>query len=215
MTCFVLSVVAFMLLHTLWRKVLPKESEEATVSLTESVYDLLVHERWGLAARLAKFSLTNEMKKSAKDIDIRIRVINLAIALKKCDAQKEVEKLLAEYDWSATPRDFKLANAVLLDDFPEAIKMMRAIGKEGDVIKQAAYHDWPLFSDFKNRDDFRAAYKEIYSYDFELMSTEEPSAATISEILEQQDQSESGPVTSPVHGAVSGGDGDSPAESIH
>ncbi|MFT4432104.1 hypothetical protein ACMX25_01735 [Caballeronia sp. 15715] len=198
-TCTVLSVVAFMLTHTLWRKILPEEIAQATDALTNSIYDLLQHERWGLAARLGEFSLTNEMRKSAKEIDVRIRVINLAIAYKECKSTEKLEELLGSYDWSATPRDFKLAQAVLRDDFEGALAAMRAIGKVGDMVTQAVYHDWPLFNSFRERKDFRDAYKEIYGCDFEPTRSDEPLAATIQQLLDttvggQEDPAEEQPV---------------------
>ncbi|WP_157379637.1 hypothetical protein [Burkholderia ubonensis] len=183
-TCLVLSTLSVMLTHTLWRALLPEDIERESRSLTETVYDLLLHERYNVAIPIGKFSLKPEVTKNIAEADIRVRAINLAIAYKHCDAMDEARKLLNSYDWSATPRDFALAKQVLYDEFPEAIESMLEIGRNGMFVSQIAYHDWPLFVDFRKRQDFRDAYRKIYDCDFEPSRSDEPKAETIENILE-------------------------------
>jgi len=166
--CAVLSSVAFMLVYTLWRKLFPHETKEANGCIQNSVYELLMQKHWGLAARLGDFSLSDEMKKGADDLDVRIRHINLAIAQNKCNLRDEMIRTLEACDWSASVRDFKLAIAILKGEFSQAASLMRDIGKEGEIIDQSAYHCWPLFLDFVNTHEFQSAYREVYGHDFSL-----------------------------------------------
>ncbi|WP_175699322.1 hypothetical protein [Burkholderia ambifaria] len=184
LTCLVLSAVSVMLTHTLWRTVLPDEIEREARCLTETVYYLLLHERYNVAIPIGKYSLTPEVTKGISEADIRIRAINLCIAYKNCNLMDKAKALLDSYDWSATPIDFKLARHVLSDEFPDAISSMHQIGREGMFVNQMAYHDWPLFMDFRKRQDFRDAYREIYECDFEPVRSDEPRAETIENILE-------------------------------
>lgn len=177
--CHVLSLVAFMLVYTLWRKVLPAEAEIANEHIRLAVYDALRRKNWRLAASMGAFSLSPEMQKGADDLNIRIRSINLAIAYKKSKKPDECLKVLTSCDWTASIRDFKLAVAVLKDEYETAADLMRQIGKSGELVHQGAYHDWPLFSEFRDRDEFFKAYLDVYGHDYHAKLDEEPDALTV------------------------------------
>lgn len=162
----VVSKVAFMLVHTLWRKVFPNEWERQYHEMNHTIYSVLADERWKTAAEIAAFSLTEPMRKGVPDLQLRIRIVNYAIALKFSGRTEEVTKLLDSQDWSASYRDFKLAIAVLKDDFQSAGQIMKAIGKAGELVEQVAYHRWPLFHKFRESEIFQATYEEIYCESF-------------------------------------------------
>jgi hypothetical protein len=159
----VMSKVGYMLTHTLWSKLFPKELEAMHDSLNECVYTALEDKRWKLAAELGDFALTNPMTKGCTEVNVRIRVVNAAIAFKFGGDEHRSSRLLRSYDWSASYRDFKLANLVLEDNFDEAIKVMESIGKSGEIIRQHSYHTWPLFHKFRERSEFYMTYERIYN----------------------------------------------------
>ncbi|MFM0093117.1 hypothetical protein PQR46_40335 [Paraburkholderia sediminicola] len=165
--CHIVSVVAFMLTYTLWRKALPKDSEAANTSIGSSVYEWLHLKHWALAARLGEFSLAREMVAEAEEIDLCIRTVNLAIAYKKCDRKSDVARILNSRDWTAAIREFKLANAILNDEHEKAAAMMMMIGQSGEIMDQDSYHQWPLFIDFREQKEFLDAYRTIYGHDFD------------------------------------------------
>lgn len=158
----IMSKVGYMLCHTLWSKVLPRENVELHRSLNENLYNCLEGKRWKTAAELGRFALSEPMRKSVSEIDYRIRVINVAIALKFSEREEEARTLLSSLDWSASYRDFKLALCVLDDRFDEAIAIMESIGKSGEILRQHSYHTWPLFHRFRERPDFYKTYEKIY-----------------------------------------------------
>src|SRR6185436_4545196 len=127
-TIFLLNKVAFMLGHTLWRKVLPEDANAADAAMNDTIYRLLERKRWKSAAHFGEFGLQPQLAKQVTDIDRRIRVINTAIALTNLDKQLEAEALLDAEDWSASIREFKLAIAVLKKQYVEAAGIMREIG---------------------------------------------------------------------------------------
>lgn len=161
-----LSKVAFMLAHTLWRKVSPADIDVADKEMTDAVYDLLQQKRWRTAAAFSDFSLTDPMKKNLRDMDLRIRIINSAIAQKQLKNKNEVNRLLTSVDWSASIREFNLAKAVLEEKYSDAAELMKNIGKHGEILDEVGYHRWPLFSDFRGTVEFQEAYENIFGTPF-------------------------------------------------
>lgn len=157
-----LSKVGLMLAFTLWSKVFPKEHEDIHRALNDTIFNCLLQKRWNMVAELVDFSLSEPMRKSISEIDMRIRLVNSAIGLKFSGDQESAKNLLSSFDWTASYRDFKLAIAVLLDDYDEAVKIMISIGKSGEIVNQTAYHTWPLFTELREQPAFYEAYFTIY-----------------------------------------------------
>jgi hypothetical protein len=162
----VVSKVAFMLCHTLWRKLFPCDREIAHQEANSVLFDLLRDGRWNTANAIAKFTLTGPMKEGISDMDLRIRTINTAIATKFSGDKNGCKTTLESLDWSAALRDFRLAIAVLSDDFPAAAELMISIGKRGELVNELAYHEWPLFHAFRESPDFLSAYSTVYGISF-------------------------------------------------
>lgn len=162
----VVSKVAFMLCHTLWRKLFPSEFEVAHNEANSTLFDLLRDKRWKTAGAIAEFALTEPMKYQISDMDLRIRTINAAIAMKFSGNADGCKKLLQLLDWTAALRDFRLAIAVLSDDYSKAAELMISIGKRGELVEELAYHNWPLFHKFRESGEFLKAYFEVYGTSF-------------------------------------------------
>ncbi len=181
-TATVISKTGFMLCHTLWSKIFPDEVESMHNSINSALYGRLEDKQWSAAAAIGAFSLTEPMKRSLPDLDLRVRVINNAIALKFSGDDNGCSNMLSSMDWSASYRDFKLAIAVLKDNNEEAVRLMKDIGKKGELINQDAYHAWPLFEKLRDTPEFYSAYESIYgeAYSESVPTSEEPIAASIS-----------------------------------
>jgi len=173
----VMSKVAFMLTHTLWRKLFPYEVEHAHSAANNTLYELLKEKRWKVGAEIAKFTLNDQMLLKISDLDLRLRTINSAIAAKFSEDPETATKYLKSIDWTASYRDFKLAIAVLNDKFTDAAKLMKEIGKNGELIRQLSYHDWPLFYKFCDSPEFLNMYQEIYHTSFVYESVKKSSEA--------------------------------------
>lgn len=168
----ILSKISFMLVHTLWRKIAPSERGLADRVLSDNIYELLKTKNWLLAADFGRFSLSPIMLMDSIEMDIRIRVVNTAIALTRLKREKEALSLLDKFDWSACIREFKLADAILRGKNSEACQIMISIGKKGELIDQLAYHQWPLFYKFCDIKEFQDAYYSIYKIPFIEKSTQ-------------------------------------------
>ena len=163
-SCHIVTEVAVMLGHTLWRKTIEKERETADSHLSGLTFDFLQMESWPKAIAFSKFAMG--LPAISSEQFERIFLINLAIALKAIDDNKQVKKLLDKKDWSATTYDFQLAYAILTDNHEDACRLMTRMGKQGELISELAYHDWPLFREFRDTDGFFKAYYEIYGYQY-------------------------------------------------
>jgi hypothetical protein len=161
-----LSKVALMLGYTLWAKVFPAELQELHESLHETMYTCLEQKRWKFVSSLSDFVLTEPMKKGLSEMDLRIRIVNIAIGLKFSGRGDDAIKLLNSVDWSASYRDFKLAIAVLSERYDEAASLMLSIGKSGEIISQEDYHTWPLFTRFREQPIFFTTYEAVYGESF-------------------------------------------------
>jgi len=106
------------------------------------------------------------MQDGITDISLRIRTVNAAIAAKFSGDEVACQLALKSLDWSASYRDFRLAIAVLSDDFSAAAELMISIGKTGEIFEELSYHNWPLFHKFRESPEFLNAYMQVYGVSF-------------------------------------------------
>ena len=85
-------------------------------------------------------------------------------------------KIIQAEDWTATSDDFKLAEAVILENYRDADEIMLKMGKNGPVSTQS-YREWPLFKRFIERPEFKVLFKTIFDEDFLIV--EAPVSAPI------------------------------------
>jgi hypothetical protein len=175
--------VAVKLGQTLWRKLIPGDVQLADTRLNDIVYDFLRYEQWERAAIFGHFAVG--LPRHASDVNKRVAIVNLVIALKAMNRIEEATAALDSVDWSASAADFRLAEAVLRERYADASKLMRAIGKSGDFVSEQAYHVWPLFRDFRGTESFQQAYEHVYGYPF-LAEVQRSADATRIEARETQ-----------------------------
>lgn len=199
--CSVLYEVSIKLGQVLWRKVMPEEYNEANSNLAEPIYEALKLERWDRAIMLSAFAM--EMRPQISELDRRIRLVNYAIALKFSGKAEESLRILDADDWSAAALDFKLAVAVLHDQYGEAAQYMRQIGEEGELVNKSGYHTWPLFREFRRSTEFAEAYAEVFGQSFEIGAAEAAS--------QLEDRERAGATDADDGGSMGDSDGDGPS----
>ena len=160
--------VGVKLAHVLWRKVNSETRGTADENLNNISYELISEGKYSLAACLLELATSTVFKKDSSEIIKRMLIVNKAQAYKWLGETKKAKATLDAEDWSATRDDFKLAVAVLNDDFTEAVRIMHKIGdsKDPDAVKSHSYSDWPLFQEFVKTGEFHGAYEEIFSAPF-------------------------------------------------
>lgn len=152
--------IAVKLAHVFWRKVKPEERKLADEGLLSISYDLLTEEKYALAKALLDFS-TNVLKMHASS-DYRMRfVVNQAQAYKWSGDEAQSKNILSKEDFSALNDEFKLAEAVLKDDFPAAIGMVKKLYERGSP-NLGDYREWPLFRELRKQEGFGAVILEVF-----------------------------------------------------
>jgi hypothetical protein len=158
------------LTHVLWRKLMPNELEYADSTLNDICYDLIENEEYDLAISLLDFA-TDILKKHYSDEARLTFVINRAQAYKWTGKKQVTLSLLAKEDWTAASDKFRLAEAVLRDDYSKACIIMKEMGAESKVNK-SLYRDWPLFKEFRKRPEFHRTFQEVFKEPFNKADAE-------------------------------------------
>jgi hypothetical protein len=164
-TLDVLYEVGFKLGQVLWRKTADSNSEPADSHLTDGILEILKREEWQIARQMTEFAVS--FAKPASEMNKRTMAINHAQALRWAGDIDAAKNELSQHDWSGTVRDFRLAVAVLEEDFSEAARLMKSIGQQGELVDCRGYIDWPLFREFRKTEEFRSAFEEVYDTPFE------------------------------------------------
>lgn len=157
------------LAHVTWRKLAPDQLEAADKTLNEVCFELLQNERYKLAHELLLFA-TSTLKKHSSALYRRMFVINRAIASKFGSIGNPADCLGLE-DWSDCAVYFTLAKVVFEDQFDAAASIMKVIGPNGEMVNRAAYDSWPLFKSFRETNQFRDTYKELFGQEFVVEQT--------------------------------------------
>ena len=148
------------LAHVLWRKLSPEDRAAADSNLIPLTFDLLTEERYSLARILLDFA-TETIKKHASDQNYRILVVNRAQAYKWLGDEKKAREIVTAEDWTAANDSFRLAEAVLLDNFVHAASLMQRIGPKS-TPSEDEYKEWPLFREFRRSKEFEEAFEKVF-----------------------------------------------------
>lgn len=163
--------------HTLWRKCLPNELEQADRHLMYLLYSALESGDWARAEILGEFAFGQH--NIANERNKKTIIINYAQALKRNDKAEKATELIKSIDWSATGYEFRLSELVIRECWDEAAGLMREIGAGDQLLSQEAYHLWPLFLEFRETDEFALAYQDLFGHSYsdkveqDILSTEE------------------------------------------
>jgi len=161
--CTVILTLGAKLTHVLWRKINPEEIEMAELNLAELIFDLVKTDKCVAAQRLGVFALKT-LKKHPNEQTLRAIVVNTAQAYKWDGQPDKCKTTLDSSDWRASSGEFKLAVAVLRDDYPTATRLIHQLGASNEVMTDEAYETWPLFREARKRQDFLAAYEEVFGH---------------------------------------------------
>lgn len=150
--------------HVLWRKLFPEDRDKADTQLTNLAFELIDRGKYALAVRLLDFAC-DELKKFSSESQQLTFVVNRAQAYKWSGDDDRCRRIMKSTDWSAKGDQFRLADAVLAEDWERAAKVMRRIGKDGPV-DQTDYRDWPLFRNWRKQELFQKTYLEVFGEEF-------------------------------------------------
>ncbi len=150
--------------HVLWRKLFSDEREQADSNLLETTFELLVSHKYELAKKISNFACLELKTYSSEKLKLML-IVNRSLAYKWSDDDKGARHSMKGVDWSAKSDEFKLANALILDDWDSAFLFMRHLGDK--TVSKDDYRKWPLFKEWRKRDEFKAAYLELFGENFD------------------------------------------------
>jgi predicted 3-demethylubiquinone-9 3-methyltransferase (glyoxalase superfamily) len=159
------------LAHVIWRKLCPEHLDGADSNLIEITYGLISKGDFDIAIRLLDF-FTQDQMKHGSDVNKRIMIINRAQAYKWAKDNDTCLKLLSYFDCSATGDSFKLAVAVLKEEYVEAFILMKRLMHD-ESFHKTAYKDWPLFKELRKEEEFALIYEQCYGEPFILQQKTE------------------------------------------
>lgn len=167
------------LAHVIWRKLRPEEREIADGNLSVIGYNLLAEEKFTLAKSILDFAADTLKKYSSADYRLRF-VINRTQAYKWSGDNTRAMQILDAEDFSALGDEFKLAAAVLRNDYKDALKFVKIIGNQGK-ISLSDYRDWPLFKEFRKKREFQDLIQAIFKEPLNQIDLEqEPDSSSLS-----------------------------------
>lgn len=159
-----------------WRK-LKKGDKTPDYYLNNICYNLLKQEKYDLAKTMLHFA-TETIKDAVNDEVRRIFIINKSLAYYLSGDKKTCNAILDKEDWSASATMFKLAEAVLKEDYSLAVSKMEAAKSDIDNL---AYCEWPLFKNFRNSEEFKTEYQRLFGQGFEYT---EPQTENYKDVLQ-------------------------------
>jgi hypothetical protein len=160
------------LVHVVWRKLIPEDSEKVERNLNDNAYDLILQKEYDLAIEILIFA-TETIKHHTNEKIKLYMLINKAQAYKWKGNKVKCEEILNSVDWNAKCEILKLANYTLKDDFENAIKLMEKIGSISEDIDKTGYKEWPLFTNLRKEQKFIDTYEKIFNEKYEIIGEKE------------------------------------------
>jgi hypothetical protein len=156
-----------------WRKARPDQGQEQDGFLISIVFELLVREDYTLARNMSDFAAS--LRGIASEVNKLKLCINRAQAYKWSGKDQEAKEIVNKVDWGASSANFRLAAAVINDDYAEVAKLMKIVPKEGeDGITASNYRLWPLFKDIRKMEGFQKAFKTRFGEPLFLKTVDIP-----------------------------------------
>jgi len=152
-----------------YRRLFPKELEEADKSLNHLAIKFLSCAEWDLAERVCDFDLSiPDALRSSDDNEYKYyALINRAIAQKS--QEKDIEPGLAGIPWAAFHPKYSMCLHILKDEYEAAKKLMLSPAVVEEVTKDG-FRTWPVFRVFRDSNEFKEAYLELFGEKYILDS---------------------------------------------
>ena len=168
------------LTHTIWRKLIIEDLENADRKLNEICYELVNSKQFRLADILLDFAC--KQIKHFNESSKNLLIVNKSLSQYLQGNTKNALEIIESKDWSASSDDFKLAHLVLTDKNDDVNALMKKIGNTGEV-QIANYKTWPLFIKLREEQKFIETFKEIFNQEYSIL---ENPKRPVQELIEEQ-----------------------------
>lgn len=146
--------------HVLWRKLFPDERKDADSHLLSLTYDLIEQQSFDLAIRLLDFACEEIKSFSSEELQLML-IVNRAQAYRWKGQDSRCRDIMQAVDWTAKSDQFRMADAVLAQDWQRATSLMARMGKDGPISSND-YRYWPLFRELRKQDEFLSTYQSVF-----------------------------------------------------
>jgi len=171
------------LTHTIWRKLIKNDIENADTSLNEICYSLLTSGQFELADILLDFAC--KQTKHFNDSSKNIFIVNKSLSNYLNKKEDKAKQIISSKDWSASSDNFKLAHIIINENYDEAYELMKKIGSSG-VVDKENYKTWPLFYKLRKELKFKETFKEIFNEEYTVLEIpKRPVQELMEEILKK------------------------------
>lgn len=155
----ILFTAAIAISQGVWRNLREDQRPYADHNFHALTYARLALEEFGLARRalLLGIKFRETMSLSAR----LVNTVNLAQTYKWLGDQDGCDNVLGSEDWEEHEEPFRLAVAVLNDEWESARVLMEKCAKE-NLVDRAEFEDWPVFRQFRKTEHFRSAFERAY-----------------------------------------------------
>ena len=99
-------------------------------------------------------------------------VVNRALAYKWGGNDKKARGIITQEDWSATSGRFRLAEAVILENYELAYDIMQEIGQNFHEVGLYDYREWPLFKEIRKENKFLELIEKIFGEPYNKVEPE-------------------------------------------
>ena len=162
-----------MLGFVVWHKIRKQEGEELIDYLSDVCYNLIKEGHYDLAIVMIDFALDNKsFRNHINQASHIIFLVNKALSYHLKDMQKECLAIVDKIDLSAAEPVYKLAAAILKEDYDQAIGFMDQLGNVPRMRRD--YKEWPLFTKFRDKETFKKKYKELFNEDYICLEVKKP-----------------------------------------
>ena len=166
----VLYEISIKLGHVLWRKSIPTDTQLSDSHYNGKCFDLIKTGNYETAVKMLDFICDVVTKHSNESIRLFME-FNRCNAHRLAGRQERCVELLNMIDTSALGVEFKLAEAILRNEFDVAGDLMRQIGASNKTVDQFSYSDWPIFERFRESKQFLEAYEDIFKEPFTVTAS--------------------------------------------
>jgi len=175
--------IAVKLTHTIWRKLLKENLEDADRKLNDICFDLISSGQFALVDILLEFACNQ--KQHHNEALKNVFVVNQSLSQYLQGEKENAKNIIEKKDWSASSDDFKLAHLVLTEKFEESYELMIKIGDDGEIDKEN-YMTWPLFYKLRKEEEFKETFEKIFNEKYNVLEIpKKPLQEVIEEALEK------------------------------
>ena len=149
----VLYEFGILLAHTLWRKLLPEEIDQANNFIHDQSVNMIIDGNLDSVIEILTY-FKDKLSRQLDEESLMIIDINLAQTYKWKGDQEKCEELLNKRKWMTYNNKYKLAYYCLMNDYENSAKILKILDEQEEIDKDQI-RNWPLFKEARTNETFQ------------------------------------------------------------